>query len=286
MSTTRLLALLATLAACSSKPPRDDVLFVSHATASFREAEPTLALSRAGQAPAVAWMGQSTNGLATGLFPAYGHIGYAASFDGGATWSEPAAIPTPGPGGGVTKFSIDPELDVDAAGTFHLTYATRQTGAGQGMESVFYERAFGAPVDIATMQGIDRPWIHVAPSGTILVTYLAEGGFVAATSRDGVTWQSTVLPGATSGALILCDGPAAERVYAVELALTDQLAIALAVSDDAGVTWRAPVAVSEAGERVSLDPPSCAASGDDVWIAYGLTPDDLFQLPERVFPRD
>ena len=98
--TTYLLAQLVALGCGGARPPADEILFVSHASASFREVEPTLAVSPDGRTLAVAWMGQSTADLATNLFPAYGHIAYAMWTDGGTTWTEPRAIPTPGPRGG------------------------------------------------------------------------------------------------------------------------------------------------------------------------------------------
>ena len=74
--TTYLLAQLVVLGCGGGRPPADEIVFVSHATASFREVEPTLAVSPDGRLLAVAWMGQSTADLATNLFPAYGHIDF------------------------------------------------------------------------------------------------------------------------------------------------------------------------------------------------------------------
>jgi hypothetical protein len=64
--------------------------------------------------------------------------------------------------------------------------------------------------------------------------------------------------------------------------------IYLSSSDDNGMTWREqPTVVSEEGEPVALDPATCAAVGDDVWIAYGLSNDDLFAAfgEDKAFPR-
>jgi len=86
---------------------------------------------------------------------------------------------------------------------------------------------------------------------------------------------------------VLCEGPAAERVHAALLlvATDGTLTVGLATSNDAGASWSAAAtAVSLPGEPVAFEPPTCATTGDDVWLTYGLTHDGN-DLGELVFPR-
>jgi hypothetical protein len=56
--------------------------------------------------------------------------------------------------------------------------------------------------------------------------------------------------------------------------------IRLAHTVDGGVSWSAPVhaAVSDATGNVAIQDPTCIASGDEVWIAYGRT-FDSYDVP-------
>jgi hypothetical protein len=215
-------------------------------------------------------------GLVAAAFMAQGpgSLAYAFSHDDGATWGPPAAIVPP-----VNGSTADPSLAADGAGGFLLTYLTR----GAGGRHIYAATApsgtttFGSIVEVsdpAAPAEYDKPWALVLADGTRLIVYTTDNGSAVyvARSADAATWtRTTIAPdGMLRGVAFPC--ATANRLYVTYLVPGG---IRLSASDDGGATW--PVAsttvVQGPGEHTAFDMPTCVASGDDVWIAYGLTND-------------
>jgi hypothetical protein len=139
---------------------------------------------------------------------------------------------------------------------------------------------FGQPVEVtmpATGDTFDKPWVTVTDKGSVLVTYAktSTGGLYAGRSVDqGKSWNVAV---------IVEDGNFRNLAYPCAPAAGDRLwvtyhagaGIGLRWSDDDGVTWpiNNKTAVAAMGEPPAFDDPTCVASGNDVWVAYGLSND-------------
>lgn len=248
---------------------------ISTSDRSFLEAETSLARSSDG-ALAAAWIAVSEAGASD--------IGYAFSRDDGATWTTPAFV-----GDANGRDSSDPVVTVDAQGNFYVAWISFRRSGNDAYDFVLYvakaakgASAFATPVTVDTFPSGDKPWIKVSAAGTLLVTYEkggASGGELAiARSTDGASWtKGTVTTfGADGLANFVVTCPGATRVWATYLDATSggDYAFRLRWSDDDGVTWPAEnvgtVAAPGATSAPAIEPPSCTASGSDVWVGYGM----------------
>jgi hypothetical protein len=119
----------------------------------------------------------------------------------------------------------------------------------------------------------DKPWISTLQSGARLVAWATEtsSSITTARSTDGATWErATFAPDGTLRAVVVPCGAGAARAYLPYLVPGG---VELTRTDDAGATFSAPARVDAAGDAVAFEAPSCAAAGDDVWVAYGLSHD-------------
>lgn len=213
---------------------------------------------------------------------------YAFSTDDGKTFSTPKSVNIE-----TGLYPGDPALAVDANGNFIATYL----GIAYSGQNVSYTRvyaamapkgtfAFGAPSEVSapgnTTDLNDHPKVFVTSKGTFLVgwadlpssTGTTSTGIIAR-STDGTTWTRSTVVGpseATFGTFFwFCEG--ASAVYTTFLEATTQKFFAgTRSSQDDGATF------TTTSTQVSLDTdqiagldPSCAASGNDVWVMYATT---------------
>lgn len=91
--------------------------------------------------------------------------------------------------------------------------------------------------------GADRPWVDVAPDGTVHAIWNAGRVYHRASSDQGQSWGPPTLVSARGGSSHLAVGPQGEVVVRVSASSTsgftppDPGADALAVSTDGGATW-------------------------------------------------
>lgn len=224
--------------------------------------------------------------------PSPSTMGYAVSTDGGASWSSPAGVSSPG-----GRDASDPVVAVDAKGTFYLAFVGFQRDQqGNPLDMHVYVSSlpagtttFSPPIEVsdplenATLY--DKPWITVSSSGTILVSYAnfdqsSSFALTAARSTDGLNWQrSNITSDPTfaefSNLAFLCADSKTPRVYSVFVTAFGQneFDIRESFTDDGGVSWHAPLKVAgpSTGEIVTFDDPTCVAVGDDVSILYGTS---------------
>lgn len=247
---------------------------VSVSPQSFLEAETHVAAAPNGLV-AIAWIavemgGQSANG-------------YVFSKDGGATWSTPAMLSSPG-----GRVASDPVLAVDQQNNFYMSWVGfKRDAQGNPLDMHVYvaqapagTTSFGAPVEVSTPNPgdqLDKPWITVTGKDTLIVTYAktSTGGIYAGRSTDqGKTWSNTVIVEDMGfrNLVFPCAPASGNRLWATYHAGGG---IGLRWSDDDGVTWpdTNKTAVAAMGEMPGFDDPTCVASGNEVWVSYGLTND-------------
>lgn len=232
---------------------------------------------------AVAWISIPDSGP--------GGIGYTFSVNDGDAFQPVTVIQSP-----EGRDSSDPVLAADGAGNFWLTWVGfyRDPNTGEPFDMRIYvakaaagTTTFGDPVEASDpSEGslADKPWITVTGQGSLLVTYGREGpgdlwGIVASRSSDGVNWKRAVLAedplqsNTFRNLAFPCAVPGTPRVYVVYVKLGAGQSIQLHRSDDDGASFPAPteIQVNAPGEQVAFDGPSCVASGEDVWVSYGLS---------------
>jgi hypothetical protein len=226
-----------------------------------------------------AWIGIALSGL-SGL----GTNGYAVSRDHGATFTEPRLLD--GPEGLETS---DPVLAVDRQGQFYLVFIGFNAADPSSDMHVFASKLdpttdkFVEPVEVSdpTAQGVtrDKPWITIGNDDSILLTWTesdANFGITTPTfakGRWGGPWAWSAIADGSSDTLIYpCLDPAGgvgTPIYATYIESTSSAhSVILRKSTDGGQTWRSPASTAVATDAVFEDP-TCAAHGQDLWVAYG-----------------
>ena len=263
-----------TSASSTSSGGGDPQNLVSVSPQSVLEAETHVAAASNGLV-AVAWIAEQVGGNSTN--------GYVFSTDGGATWGAPSQVASPG-----GRVASDPVLAVDQQQNFYMTWIGFHfdtMGNAQDMH-VYAATApagttsFGAPVEVsmpAMGDQFDKPWITVTDKNTLIVTYAktSTGGIYAARSTDqGKTWSNAVIVenAAFRNLVYPCAPATGNRLW---VTYNTGGGIGLRWSDDDGVTWPDvnKTAVAAMGETPGFDDPTCAASGNEVWVSYGLSND-------------
>lgn len=253
--------------------PTLDPGVVSRSARSAIEAETHVAAAPNGFV-ALAWIAEQANGASNN--------GYVFSKDDGATFEPVDTLASPG-----GRVSSDPVLTVDRAGNFWLTWiGFKRTNQGQTADMHVYvaeapagTTKFGTPnevsVNIGGAEQYDKPWITVVNDGALLVTYArtSTGGILAARSMDGINWDTVVIveDGGFRNLVFPCVAAGGSTVYAT---YHSGGGIGLRRSDDNGATWpdANKLAVADRNEgQPAFDDPTCAADGDQVWVAYGIT---------------
>ncbi len=209
--------------------------------------------------------------------------GFRFSKDNGATWEPIDELRSPN-----GEVASDPVLAFDQQNNFYMTWIGFKFDA-QGMPFDMHVYAatapagttkFGAPVEVAGGAGqYDKPWIIVTNKNTPVVTYArtSTGGiFAARTTDQGKTWKSSkIVEDMNFRNLVFpCQGAKDTRLFATYHAGGG---IGLRWSDDDGVTWPDvnKTAAAMMGEQPAFDDPTCAADGNDVFVSYGLSPDQF-----------
>jgi hypothetical protein len=251
-----------------------DPAIVSRSTLSVAEAETHVAVADNGYV-AIAYITILANGGSNN--------GYVFSTDDGMTWGKPQSIKSPG-----LRVSSDPVLAADQKGNFYLTWIgfdRTNTGGATNMH-VYVAVApagtttFGAPVDIngADEPSLDKPWVTVDNDGSVVITWVALQPSVVYAGRStdgGQTWDvQTVTSGGFRNLVFPCHGSTGNRLYVV---YHSGGGIGLRWSDDGGTTWSDAdkTAVAMQGDQPAFDDPTCAVDGSDVWVSYGLSPDQF-----------
>jgi len=259
---------------------------ISSSPSSFVQAETSVARAENGFV-AVAWIDIPMSGKST--------IGYAISTSDGDTFGPPATIASP-----AGRLASDPSVAVDAAGNFYVAWVGYYADA-QGNPSdmhVYVAKAakgatsFGAPLEVSNPafanQTHDKPWITITSDGTLVVTYAVatkvQSRLVASHSKDGLSWQeSVILQGASAfwNLAYPCAPKGGKRLWVTYLTFTNDVAVGLTYSDDDGQTWiplLQNTTVSLPSEPVSFDDPTCVAQGNEVWVSYGLSKEPPGQM--------
>ncbi len=253
---------------------------ISTSTLSLVETETNLAVADNGYVAAT-WIGiQPTQ---------HSHSGYTFSKDGGQSWLPPQKLDAPG-----GRTSSDPVVAAAPDSSFYLAWIAFQRDAqGNPYDMRVYvskaaagDTTFGAPADIAgaiASDAIDKPWVTVAPDGTVYVTWLDTGNQsknlaprmrVAVSEDQGQTWKIYPIDSGQGGFRNLiypCVDDVTGRVY---VTYHPGGGIGLRWSDDKGQTWPGATAVaSQSDPQAMFDDPTCAAHNGEVWVAYGIGSD-------------
>ncbi|MFT3763963.1 MAG: sialidase family protein [Minicystis sp.] len=201
-------------------------------------------------------------------------IDYAISPDDGATWSQPGVVPSD-----PDAEAVDPSVTVDAAGVFHVAWLEIPAAGARRVKTAEYldpGDVFSIPVEVtdpASPADWDKPWILALDEGGLFLIWGRETGntLVAATSPDGATWQRTpIAPDGTLRNVAIPCSAGKGRLHVTNLVPGG---VELSRSDDGGATWSKPVRVDPPGQPAAFEQPSCVASGDEVWVLYGTSPD-------------
>jgi hypothetical protein len=253
---------------------------VSENDKTFMEAETSVAVGPDGFV-VVAFIAVQMSGLSTN--------GYRFSTDGGKTWAGLGYLGSPG-----GRVASDPVLTFDRDGNAWMSWVGYHlTNQGDATDMhVYVARAdkgkteFGTPLEVSDPKAgtqLDKPWITITPKGAILVTYAETSTGAAWSSRSedgGATWKrAKVEAGATafSNLLFPCSSDKG-RVYVAYIHADGMGGGArLRWSDDDGASW--PLAnktdLPAADDQPAFEDPTCAASGDEVWVSYGVSTDQF-----------
>jgi hypothetical protein len=206
-------------------------------------------------------------------------IGYAHSSDGGATWAQAGVVPSD-----PDADAVDPAVAVDTNGIFHLTWLELPSVGPRRVETAAYIDSgdvFSVPVELTDPQASgdwDKPWIVALDGGALLAAWGTESGssLVVAASPDGQSWQRAAFaPDGTLRNVVVPCFAGQGRVYLPYLVPGG---VELVRSDDGGVTFTKPVRVDAPDAPAAFEAPSCAASGDEVWVLHGTSPTGADEL--------
>lgn len=194
--------------------------------------------------------------------------------------TERATLDVRAPGG---RYSADPTIALEAGGAARLTwlaFRTNRDGDAHDMVVLTARRAegdlaFGAPRELLEAHGgteYDRPTSALTGDDRLLVavrTAAAGRAAIELLRADGGPPVRRVLAegaGFLGGLPALCVGTRAHVAWFDPIA--GVRTVAVSVDDLAPGPVRA---VSRDGEDVALEAPLCAARGDEVWLAYGVS---------------
>lgn len=253
---------------------------ISQSSLSAVETETNLAVADNGYVVAT-WIGiQPTQ---------HSHSGYAFSTNDGQSWMKPQKLEAPD-----GRTSSDPVVAAAPDSSFYLAWiAFQRDGQGNPYDMRVYvskaaagDTSFDTPQDIAgaiTSDSIDKPWVTVAPDGTVYVTWLDTGNQsknlaprmrVAVSEDQGQTWNIYPIDNGQGGFRNLiypCVDDVTGRVYTT---YHPGGGIGLRWSDDKGKTWPGATAVADQSDpQAMFDDPTCAAHNGEVWVAYGVGTD-------------
>ncbi len=244
---------------------------ISMTATSELEDEPTVAVGTQGIV-AAAWNGNTNNTPV---------IGYAFSTDGGKTWLPPGiASPADSFGYG------DPTLVTAADGTIYLSFVAFDMNftmgrvhlakAAPGTTSFAPAVVVNAPTDVGPY---DKPVMAITKGQEILVSYsdYSSNQIVVARTSDGASFTQTPAgkPDPAPGLSMPCPSSSGGRTWVVFRGATT---IQLRWSDDDGATFptaNASRVSPSTDNNLSEEDPVCVGNGNDVWVAYGLSHDNL-----------
>ena len=227
----------------------------------------------------VTWIAEKQGGQSTN--------GYIFSKDGGKSWGPIQEVASPG-----GRVASDPVFAIDQQNNFYMTWiGFHFDNQGQPYDMHVYVAVapagttdFGAPIEVSAAAGgesFDKPWIVVTNKNTAILTYAktSSGGSYAARSTDGgKTWTRAVIveDGNFRNLTYPCAPATGDRIWAV-YSVNGGGGIGLRWSDDDGLTWpdANKTAVAAMGEPAAFDDPTCAAEGNDVFVSYSLSNDQI-----------
>jgi len=250
---------------------------ISASVYSVMETDPQITVSDQGVVCAV-WSALTSDAAGEGTLEGGegSHIGYAFSEDGGSTWTVPARLSSPD-----GELYGSPDVISDSSGQFSLSFLSHRRGI-EGARLLVAETSggttFDAPVVVTDERAVGfygRPRIAVTNSGRLLLphTILVDGiaQLAVASRKQGQMWERNVLsednahhafPYPCAAQLTLSGGS--------YLAFLRAGRVLLARSEDNGDTWES-IEVQQDGEQgVVTGPPSCVATGNHVWVSYGI----------------
>lgn len=237
------------------------------------ETQTSIAADKDGGLVAV-WIGFAANGDSG--------VGYAVSRDGGAHWTAPEVLATPG-----GRFASNPTVVADSKGVFTVAWLGFKVDFANPDEHVYVSRLnpqtekFGAAVvasdsDGKTTYDLDKPEIKVDASDALLLTWADFTGSGAGTpaslkfarSTDGQTFDRvTVTNDATFGNLAsLCldtSAGAGATLYMVHLGAG--ATVTLRTSVNQGQSWE--LRPTPATDVVFQDV-TCQVKGTSLTVAY------------------
>src|SRR5258706_5725059 len=258
-------------------------LEISGSSVSFTEAEQQIAVAPDGTI-AIAWMAYAYTDPVV-------RIGYRFSTDGRMKFTPAAYFSLPN---GLS--AIDPAITVDANGNFYASMVGAHYPEATGEDSHVYvakavkgSTSFGTPIEVSdppVAAFYDHPKITTTKSGTVVVAYMQADSKTSSTtfgitarSTNGSAWQRSTIIGAQPEPIFanlfwMCEGNGILYTTYLEYNLSLSLyGVAVRSSADDGASWSTvSTFASLAGTELpaGLDP-SCVASGDDVWVNYGVS---------------
>jgi hypothetical protein len=228
------------------------------------------------------WIAAAPNGVVIASWIAIeltsaSHVGYAVSRNGGQSFLPAARLDAPG-----GRDSSDPTVAADANSNFYAAWIgfLRDAEGNPTDIHVYVAKAaagassFGTPNDVSGADAADKPWLTVAPSGALILTWASLGSPAAmrfAVSHDGETHftEHDIANGAPAGNLIFsCVDGVSGRIFVTYYA---GASILLQSTDNDGASWSAPLTVSSSTDDAAMfDDPTCVAHNGKVWISYGI----------------